>query len=433
MVAVDLNTDPVTNDILALVQAALLFQIGMRLWSLLEPGHLAHTIAIPYVFGAGIALLITAVSNFNTDEYAYHLGGFTLLAMAVASIAVWFHLPRPWLGTDGLLFTRYATEVLTAGGNPYAVSMAPAQTAYGVELVQVTPRIDGSIVESFSYPAGAFVAFLPQKLLDIGRPEMFLTLFVPTVVLSVYVLAVTPRSIALAAPITFFASRDLYGAALAGINDILWVAPLAISLVLWSRDRWRYSALAIGIACAMKQQPWLVTPFLAIWLWKESIDVSNFARRARECILWGLGGFLALNLPFMIWNPRAWLAGVLTPMFGSEPALVHQGVGLTLLTMSGQVILPKSYYTVLTMAVFSLSVVLYWLWFDRLKWTAWLAPGVILFFNYRSLANYFNFLPPLALLALLASHGMIKNRKRRSIPTSGLLGFFESSGGTDSK
>jgi hypothetical protein len=51
------------------------------------------------------------------------------------------------------------------------------------------------------------------------------------------------------------------------------------------------------------------------------------------------------------------------------------------------------------------GVVLYWRRFDDVRRLAWLAFAPLLFFNYRSLANYVIAAAPVAAMVLVARHG----------------------------
>ena len=107
--------------------------------------------------------------------------------------------------------------------------------------------------------------------------------------------------------------------------------------------------------------------------------------------------FAAINAPFFVNNPRAWLAGVLAPQL--DP-MFPLGNGLIRLSLSGLLPLaPSPVYTALEALALLGALVWYWrvcLRAPALGYALAMAP---LFFAWRSLTTYFYFtaLPALAL------------------------------------
>jgi len=206
-------------------------------------------------------------------------------------------------------------------------------------------------------------------------------------------------------------SRNLFFTAAGGVLDPLWVLPVLVSMVYWHRERWTTAAALFGLAAAMKQNPWPIAPFLGIWLYHASDSYREFAHVAARTIAAGLGTFLLVNLPFIVDAPRAWLAGVLTPVGGAAP-LVHQGIGLTQTTTLGLYPLTTGWHTLAVAAVTLTLLTAYALYWEQLKWTAWLMPAVIYLFHYRSLESYFTHFIPVAYMVVLCKYDQVRHARQ---------------------
>ncbi|MEM6533571.1 MAG: hypothetical protein AAF654_13180 [Myxococcota bacterium] len=298
-----------------------------------------------------------------------------------------------YFGTDAVVFSRHAVELVLSGENPYAESMAPAAERFPFNPAFQTARIDGTIVDSFSYPAMAIWWFVPQVAM--GSDAIDLT---PLLVLLVAALVMTLLShwtLSWVPALILGLHSDLLYFTGGGVFDVLWVLPLMGSMYAWSYGRTGYAGVWLGIACAAKQTPWLVAPFLLIWALRE-----GGPRKASALVGGSVASFAVVNLPFLLWDPVAWFYGVLTPVAGRTP-LVGQGEGLILLNTIGAVDASKGIYGAVMVSVFLLSLALYTTLLPRVRWLGWVAPAVTLWFAWRSLHNYFVFWLPIAFWAVL--------------------------------
>jgi uncharacterized membrane protein len=162
--------------------------------------------------------------------------------------------------------------------------------------------------------------------------------------------------------------------------DMLYTLFVVVAWLL--RDyRWR-SSLFLGLAIASKQIAWLFIPFYFIMTWrhyslKEAIN--------RLVISGGIG--LAINLPFILWNPHAWLAGVLAPML--DP-MFPLGIGIINLSINHLIpFFPTWVYTVLEIVALFASLLWYWRLSKEHPESAMLFAVVPFFFAWRSLPSYF--------------------------------------------
>lgn len=83
--------------------------------------------------------------------------------------------------------------------------------------------------------------------------------------------------------------------------DLLVVAAAVAGLYLWWTGRYSAAAIAFGIGGALKLYPLLLLAPLFLDRW-----VAGDRLKAWRTGWWGLGTVVAINLPFMYWNPPSW-------------------------------------------------------------------------------------------------------------------------------
>jgi hypothetical protein len=171
------------------------------------------------------------------------------------------------------------------------------------------------------------------------------------------------------------------------VNDCIWAVLLGVTAAAWRRPRAR--AVAFGLALAVKHQPWVLAPLLAIRLWNDTEgDRRTRLRAVGQFVGLSAAVFGAINLPFIVWSPTNWAAGVLEPVVAP---MITLGQGLSALSMSGFVSVPKWGYTALMLGAYALSA---WLLHRYHRWAraaVWVAPGFALWFGNRSLSSYWYF------------------------------------------
>ena len=166
-----------------------------------------------------------------------------------------------------------------------------------------------------------------------------------------------------------------------GANLDIFVILLLVLAWLWRDKRWT-SAILLGLALASKQPAWFYLPFyliltLRMYGFKETVY--------RSLIAGGIG--LACNLPFIIWNPHAFIAGILAPV--ADP-MYPMGVGIVNLSVSHLFpFLPKVAYTVLEVAAMPLTYLWYWRICRKHPESVMILAVLPLFLAWRSLSSYF--------------------------------------------
>ena len=304
--------------------------------------------------------------------------------------------PRNPIMTDSFILADYAAELTTLGINPYTWDYASATSDYRALPYWNTPLLDGGEVSNLPYPALSFLIFVPFKLLGVAETRLIFVLALIAMLLLFYHLSPDPWQAI--TPLLLVVYPGYVAWSLGFVLDAFWALLLLAMVAAW---RWRNGrAIFYGLACAFKQQPWLLIPFLLLRLWldKEDTDPAPAWQRVIRFALVSGSAFLLWNAPFVWLNFPSWLRGVFSPL--GDP-LIYYGQGLSAVTQYGWLPLVKNFYTALTFVVMATLLLLYAFNFSRLKETVWLFPGIFMWFAYRSLQSYFVFWPLLVVMALM--------------------------------
>jgi len=227
-----------------------------------------------------------------------------------------------------------------------------------------------------------------------------LVLFEIAVILTLYLKS--PQKLRPMILLPLFAGSDLMiNFTAASVSDILWVLPLIFAAFYLEKPL--VSGILYGLACSIKQTPWLLVPFLLIYMMRAegAQDLCDRLLRTAKFVVTTAAAFLVINLPFMLMNSRAWFSNVLTPM---TEDLVILSQGPSLLTEVGLLPIGKTFYSVIVVAVAVVLIVNYYVYFDKLRYMLWIFPGIILWFSYRALTNYIIYWVPLMLVSMLIWH-----------------------------
>lgn len=379
-------------DAFAVLAGVMTLHIGAEMTFARQPSVLWGVTSL-YVFGAALLLIAAGLTDVDVTRWGRPLAGIAFTAVMVAVGMTYLMIRGSPIQTDALGFINESASVLLSGRSPYGVDLTLGK-------VWPTPTVSGGRIHTYSYPLGSALVTAPFRALTSDGAR--LAVIGATAVAGSTLIYHAPHDLA---PLGL-ASMLVGGFATWGVQDLtdpLWVAPLLGAMVFWpwssiGRESLRNSAVLFGIAMAMKQQPWFCAPFLMLWVWHERGRWTT----ARYVTLVA-ATFFVVNLPALAMSPAATMQGLLTNLFGPGGTLVHLGVGLSALTLSGTYPIAKSAHTALMAIVGLGSVAGYWVAFDRVKWLAWVAWAPLLFFSYRSLGNYFVVVAPVAVMILVCT------------------------------
>jgi hypothetical protein len=238
-----------------------------------------------------------------------------------------------------------------------------------------------------SYPALSFLFLVPMVALGWDTNYLYVACLLVAMAL---VVARAPRTLRPFFLTALLGAASLSAFTVGGSADLLYALPLVIAWMY--RDR-KWAAVPMGIALATKQIAWFFAPF-----WIIAVVAERGWRAAARDLAIAAGIFAAANLPFVVHDPEAWLAGILTPIV--EP-MFARGAGLIFLfTNGGLPLLPAVAYTAAEAIAGIICLVIAW----RTRKTSPELGAVLaivpLFFAWRSLFSYFFLLPLFALAAV---------------------------------
>ncbi len=343
------------------------------------------TLVVLFVFGYGIGLLLLLASL--DASLAKRLQGLPVFSLATVSLLAYAYADAvaraksPYTHTtDAHAFMDYAARLLLSGKNPYAESLFGAYSVHLVPAHLQTPLIDGGISDRLAYPSLSFLALVPFVKLGIDTRLVYLLAFVGCITVVYFW---TPSRYRFIATLPFFVDETYAFFSVGGVTDSVWALLLCLVVVTWKRQV--PSAIFFGLACGYKQHAWLLAPFVAVALFRESSMPCRGRVIARFFVIAFLAGIVP-NLPFIVWGPKAWLLGVTESLIANMVPLGEgPAAALPLLAFAA----PKALFVVVFWSVYlTLLAVCF---FVPSRALIWIAPSVAFFFNYRSLSSYWYF------------------------------------------
>lgn len=390
--------------------------------------------ALAPVLGTGIAGLsigcIGAALLVRTDTARRALDA-GLLAGTLALIVIVPLLTGTGGGytTDELTFDQSAAATLLHGANPYATDYSSALGTFGVYEGQ-TMRISGSPVAQDTYPSLSFLLFVPAVALFGATSYAGMLVVLLAWAAAAWVLWRTLREPLRCWVPPLVLLPTFLGAVALGLTDSLFVPFELIAVTAWTRFTDRRLPLhvrligpaALGIACAIKQPAWFLAPFLLAGVALEAQRRQLPWRRfAAQYLATAAVAFLVPNLPFIVWDPGAWLHVVLLPLTGG---LVPMGIGPAgLMRQYGIGGGNLGLFGVASAAALLGTFLLFIRFYPALRRVVPLLPAAALFLSTRSFETYFTFCVP-ALLVNAATLGpaqpaAVPRRVRRFLGVSG--------------
>ncbi len=388
---------------------------GLGFWGGWSGWPAAALIAPLLVLGGGVGLAAIWLVDDPSSPVAQGVALFASLVAAGVPQAAAIHV-RQFFTTDAAAFNQVASQLLVHGKDPYTASMAPAATLLHNPWNFWTYTVDGGHVTHVSYPAGSFLLQAPVMALGFHHQVtdwIDLAAWLVTGVLMFAMLPVSLRWLSALIVLTPF----FVGTFANGGTDALFLPFLVVAVWQWDRfgtGRGRGPAtwigpLCLGLACSIKQTPWFCVPLLVIGV---GLEANRRGRNpwpvAAGYVAIVVAAFSVINLPFIIWQPSAWMHGTFLPFTqplvadgqGAVTVALHGltgGVVLTLLSIAGVL----AYVALLAAFV---------LWYPRMKRIWLFLLPVVLFLPGRSLSSYLVDLFPAAMIAAITVTTPVKVR-----------------------
>jgi uncharacterized membrane protein len=315
---------------------------------------------------------------------------------------------RIYYPTDSAALDHVAARVLSHGHNPYTASLGSASDLLNVASRFWTYTVSGTHIANVSYPAGAFLAYVPAFLLGFHHEVVDWMDLYAWLLSAVLLFFFVPRYLRwLAVLITL--TGIFTGLFSGGGTDATFIPFAMLAIWRWDRygkgkeaglARW-VGPIALGLACSIKQTPWFCVPFLVVGIYLET---SRSGRSPIPVVARYLGivigVFAAVNLPFVIWSPGAWWHGILTPL--TQP-LIADGQGLIVLALHGLTGgVNLTLFTAASALAYLALLVGFVAWYSRLKRVWLFLFPAFFFFSPRSFTGYLVDLFPVALIAVLS-------------------------------
>jgi hypothetical protein len=312
--------------------------------------------------------------------------------------------PSPALVTSqSALYSEFAGELLLRGENPYPWDYRVVSTLYNVSdsqfLLPPAPQ-----AAAYPYPALGFLALLPLQTLGIPAAFSLSLLAYALIVILLFRAAPDPYKPLVVIPLLVGDTLAYSSLAVAGSLELIWAALLVGMVVAWRHTRLR--ALLFGCALSLHPATWLLLPCLLIQLsLTESVSVSDFRTRgfsplsfllqrhraAASFALVSISVFLLLNLPFVLWNPSAWLTALQT---AAALQLTFYSQGIAQVSQFGALALSPVFYLFGAALIYALLLVLLYRHFAMMRRLMWLFPALVVWWLPQSHA-------PLMIVCLL--------------------------------
>jgi hypothetical protein len=403
------------------------------------------------VLAGSIALTIFALTSPKVPPGQVMRRGWTIALLALClvagvlgvkqvGVAVYKSFTPTVYANDGTILDQYAALDLLRGHDPYqSVNIVAAIHELNQSFIFVTPLRLGRFanrswlaypsydeirpimraanpqqppppeVESrVSYPALAFLWLTP--FVAVGLPSVVLFALLCLALFAWLALRAVQPALRPWLAVLIVIDLPIINGVLTGILDITTMLLLVGAWLAWRQARW--SAVLLGLAIATKQQPWFFVPFYALFIGFGGLAgvpgklYGTWAtwRDAALRLAGAVAIFFAINLPFMLHDLHAWLAGVLAPV--SDP-MFPRGPGLVQLALAGIAPLwPQRVYTVLELLGILAAIAWYaWRGARQHPEMAFVLALLPLWLSWRSLPTYFYFATLPAAMLWLAWRG----------------------------
>ena len=346
--------------------------------------------AIPAII-VGIYLIFFRKEGGN--QRIFSIAFMLTVLFAIMFLSFLFYLAAPPLPTDESTIDLYSAKLFLEGINPYNAALtANAFAYYNYPLYSNTPITTGGYVDSLTYPALSFILLIPSALFHIKGSTVMLPFFAIPIILTWYrgwkrkdyltsVLILLP-----------FLSFTIYSSQVVFSDlDIVWASLLMLSYYFFPNEK--LSGSLFGLALSVKQFPAIAAPFLIIF----SIREYGW-KKTGIWILFAFISFMVVNGYFIAIGYQFYFTSIIENEFAP---LIGVGFGISQISFLGFVNIPRTYFSIIMIALLLNFTVLYIFRYQRMKYSLFVFPIIIFFFNYRLFIQYLLYWMIISLLPLV--------------------------------
>lgn len=380
---------------LALVAAAGLFAPASTVW-IGSVHSAAVAIAGAALTGAAL-LLICVIATARTsahlerlDRWLLGTGIVALIALACAQAA-----QQPYHSTGAAALIQGGAVALSRGHDPYGTNLGWSLVAYAGQAP--AHLLSGWLMDTLSTPSLPVLLTLPLVALGVHGAVVTVLATACLCVAAAVMFVLLPRPLRPLAVIVCIDVAVLPVLASAGASVVMMLAALSVCAL-----RWRIvgeaggrlgrgglvRAVCLGLAVSADQIAWFVVPFLLVGTYlaaRERFGGPPARQVVGRYALVAGAVFLALNAPFAVWGPHAWLTDVTAPL---ARELIPSGRGLvglaTLAQLGGGAL---DFYGYGTLLLYVALLAVFVLRFDRLARCLFLFPLAALYTSDRPLSS----------------------------------------------
>ena len=400
------------HRLLLVVAAIGLFGPATITWTSIIQLPLAGALA-----AAAFALAIAVVAIAVTCRLATTLDrlDWVVLVAAVVLMGAWAAAElyfEPAYGTDEAAFVQYAAKLVMHGHNPYQTNLLPALTEFRVPASYATYKLDGTIASNLAYPSLSFLLIVPAVLLTHGVQAVIVENVFFLVVELILVSCFLPRRYRSLGVVIVLGLPFLFTNTLGG-----GIVTMAIPFMIVVARKWSdvgrggrlgragvLQAVCLGLAASISQFPWFVAPFLVLGLWRFRSRELGFHRGTlvvTRFFLTACGTALLINAPFIVWAPRDWITGILSPLFQHAIPFGQGLIDATVYFHLGGGNL--SYYTYAAIASLIALLIAYGIHIERLWKLAFIVPSAVFLLATRSLYEYLIMMVAMWIVSVVAA------------------------------
>ncbi|WP_370153510.1 hypothetical protein [Streptacidiphilus sp. EB129] len=390
--------------------------IGARdVWNRTIINQHTHALAVILYFGAILVLGVLALSvrsrraMITIDILVLAVAAleclnrfYTVTAAKPTGTAATSHV---YYGTDEGSLVDMAARTLLHGGHMYGTQWPQI---FRLFHVGTTPLMDGGAATGLDYPPLGPVFTAVPMALHLSHPPAGLAATAMLLVASVVMFLLLPKPWRPVAVIVCYGFGWLPSYAQMGYPGCMELPFLMVAVAYWQRTgrggrlgRGGVArAVCLGIAVCLHQLTWFLAPFLVVGLFmirRGEMSGRDAATVVGRYVAIVVGVAFAINLPFIVQDPSAWLRGVLTPLFQKA---IPSGQGLVGISYyfrsgSGDLHLYSDAGLLLGLAMLILLIVFP----RRLGLAVTIMPWLVFYLSTRSQEDYFDLTVPLWVLA----------------------------------